>query len=284
MNISESLKEKVKTQQHLHYLLRLVYHFCLSIVDIFIYKPLIFDKPFAFGNNKSEQLKSVEEYSEGVPVNNMIKQKKYDQVLPFICSGDKILDVACGAGELQEILQNRFDVDVNYYGVDNDKNLISVGEKNGRNLHLLDVSNLHDLEVFLDKYGPFDTIFCVYRIFFFPEPEAFLQVIRGKSKQVILGGFNAGHWSYRLRLLFGRGMCPSPTRYYVPGKVNYAEMERSWTFRDYKFVCESLGYKFRLISAKSASTSIHYKPQSFFWPGLTAMGFIFLLEPEEVDH
>lgn len=278
MKILELLKERIRRQKYIYYLLRLVRHSYLSIIDIFIYNRL------AFSGNLSEQSKSGETYSEVVPVDSMIEQKKYDQVLPFISNGEKILDIACGGGELDEILNNRFNVDVNYFGVDYDKQRVAVGKKNGRNVYLLDVSNLQDLEDFLNKYGPFDTIFCIYCIYFFPEPEAFLKVIHGKSKKVVLGGFNAGHWSYRLRLLFGRGVCPSPTRYYNPGQVNYAEMSRFWTFQDYKFVCESLGYKFRLISAKSAINSYHYKPKKLSLYSLTAMGFIFLIEPEESFH
>ena len=124
-------------------------------------------------------------------------------------------------------------------------------------------------------------IFCINAFYFFPKPEAFLQTIYNKAPKIILGCYNGGHWSYRLRYLFGRGPCPSVTHYSIPYLTNYEEMRRFWTLRDHKFVFKSLGYKSQMIAAKSDATSLHKKPYKFLSPNLSALGFIFLLEPEE---
>ena len=42
----------------------------------------------------------------------MRKQKKYDRVLPHINKGSKVLDLACGRGELQVFLEEYLNGDV----------------------------------------------------------------------------------------------------------------------------------------------------------------------------
>jgi SAM-dependent methyltransferase len=230
----------------------------------------------SFNNNLEEQERLDGGYAELDVVELMRAQRKYDQVLPRIPEGAKILDIACGAGELQEFLKERLK-DFKYSGVDYDARRVAIGKSLGRNVEQLDASNLEALTAYLEAHGPFDYIFCIYSFYFFPVPEAFLQRLHDHTKKVILGGFNGGHWSYRLRLLLGRA--PAPALHYSTRQTNYEEMKRFWTLRDHRFLFESLRYKYKMISIKSDATSLHYTPHWWQFPSLTAKAFIFELEP-----
>lgn len=230
----------------------------------------------SFKNNLQEQERLDEGYAELDAVAEMRSQRKYKQVLPRIEEGARILDIACGAGELQEFLKEELK-DFDYVGLDYDARRVEIGKSLGRNVHQLDAADLDALTDYLEQNGPFDYIFCIYAFYFLPVPEAFLQRLHSHTKKVILGGFNGGHWSYRLRLLFGRS--PAPTLHYSSRQTNYEEMRRFWTLRDHKFVFESLNYRQKLISIKSDATSLHYSPHWWQMYSLTAKAFIFELEP-----
>ena len=247
----------------------------VSFVDMFIYRELSYENTITLHTNEQQ-----ESDSEFVHIDNMKKQKKYDLVLPLIEKGARVLDLACGRGELQVFLQEYFNGDVSYTGLDYTPQRVKSAQNLNRNVHLLDCSNRVELAKFIDENGPFDVVFCVYALTVFPTPELILETLRDKAHQVVVGCFNGGHWLYRLRFLFGRGPCASAAHYGYYDKTNFEEVKRWWTYRDYKYLFKSLGYKYRLISVKSSATSIHKKRFRFLLPSLSGVGFMFLLEPD----
>ena len=226
-------------------LLRKIKRFYFQFVDTFWYAPLHYHK------NIQEQILYDTDYDVSENIKQMKMQNKYKHVLPFVRKGMKILDIASGGGEAKEILRELGCREIDYVGVDHDLNRVNKGNALNHNIHLLDCQDHKMMEDFIAKIGKVDIIFCIYAFYFFREPEIFLEKIHGKSERIILGCYNMGHWSYRLRMLFGRAPVPSPTNYYTTPQTNYAEMQRFWTKKDYEFIFRSLNYRYRLISVKS---------------------------------
>lgn len=54
--------------------------------------------------------------------------REFDSFLPYIKNGDRVADVGCGSGRFYKYLKNIKDVD--YVGIDNNRNLIKIAEKN----------------------------------------------------------------------------------------------------------------------------------------------------------
>lgn len=248
----------------------------VSFMDVFAYRKL------SYANTvRLHTIDQSESDSESIHIDIMRKQKKYNMILPHIKKGSKVLDLACGRGELQVFLNEHFDGDISYTGLDLTPQRVQSAKRLGRNVQLLDCSNQIELDKFIKENGPFDAIFCIYALTVFPSPEFTLETLHGKSKQLILGCFNGGHWIYRLRFLFGRGPCASAAHYGYSEITNFEEVKRWWTYRDYKYLFKSLGFKSRLISVKSSATSIHKSRFKFLLPKLSGVGFMFLLESED---
>ena len=268
------LKKVIRSNQIIYKISKYFYSTFLSIIDIFIYAPLSFDNnlEFQFYDNINED--------PNITLRLQKNQKKYDEPFRLIASGKKIkiLDLACGRGELQQILNDQYKNEFEYLGLDYDDERLKDGTELGRNIKKCDLSNFENLEKIINEEGPFDVIFCMYALYFLPRPEAFMKFLNGKAPKIILGVLNGGSWSNRLRYLFGKAPIPSITQY-SNNKVNYEEIARLWTLSDWKFVFKSLGYNnFKLIAVKSQATSIHYKPWRFLAPSLSGLGFVFMIE------
>ena len=246
----------------------------MSIFDIFIYAPLSYD------NNLKIQFEDNKKEDPNLIIQIFNDQRKYIEPIKAIASDKKIkiLDLACGRGELEEILKNQYENEFEYLGLDYDETRVKEGLERGRNIKKFDLSDHAEFNKLLKEEGPFDVIFCMYSLYFLPRPEAFLELLKGKAPKIILGVLNGGSWSNRLRYLFGKAPIPSITQY-SNNKVNYEEIARLWTLTDWKFIFKSLGYDtYRLIAVKSQATSIHYKPRRFLFPSLSGLGLVFILE------
>lgn len=274
----EKLKETCKNTfpKAIWELLRKIKKLFLQFIDTFWYAPLHYHK------NIQEQMLYDTDYDVSESIRQMKIQNKYVHILPFIKNGMKILDIASGGGEAKEILRELGRGEIDYVGVDHDSNRVNKGNVLKHNIHLLDCQDHKKLGEFIDGIGKVDIIFCIYAFYFFREPEVFLENIHGKSECIILGCYNMGHWSYRLRMLLGRGPVPSPTHYYTTPQTNYAEMQRFWTKKDHEFIFKSLNYRYRLISVKSDFNSVHKEPKRCFLPALFGKSFIYLLEPIKI--
>ena len=270
----EFLKKVLRTNQIIYKISKYFHSTFLSIIDIFIYAPLSYD------NNLEVQFDENINEDPNITLRLQKNQKKYEQPFKLIKTNKKIriIDLACGRGELQQIFIDQYKGEFEYLGLDYDDKRINEGIKLGRNIKKCDLSDFENLDEIIKREGPFDVIFCMYALYFLPRPEAFMKFLNGKAPKIILGVLNGGSWSNRLRYLFGKAPIPSITQY-SNNKVNYEEIARLWTLTDWRFIFKSLGYNnFKLIAVKSQATSIHYKPWRFLAPSLSGLGFVFMIE------
>jgi SAM-dependent methyltransferase len=244
----------------------------INLLDIFQYRELEIKDTFELHTLNQE-----ESDSHDFHINIMRKQKKYDRVLPHINKGSKVLDLACGRGELQVFLEEYLNGDVEYTGLDFTDQRVDSAQKLGRNVIKFDCSNEIELLKFIEDTGPYDVIFCIYALTVFPCPEETLKTIMQSSNKVIVGVANNGHWIYRLRFLFGRSPVPSIS-HAANYTTNFNEIKRWWTYRDYKFIFKSIGVKSTLLSVKSSIDSRHSIKIKSFLPTIFSIAFVFLLE------
>jgi hypothetical protein len=254
------------------------FYLCLRAILRWFYQPFAYAK-LTYGHNLEQQPFLHNEEKQEDYLADMIRQRKFDALLPRIDDGARILDIAAGAGELQMFLRKHHK-EVEYIGLDYNDQRVAVARTAGIDVRSFDCSDLDALDSFIEENGPFDVITCIYALYFFPEPERFLATIRGRANRLFLGVFNGGHIQYRVRLLFGRSVCPG-FHYYPVGEkqINFSEMTRFWTLKDYVFVLKELGYRsVKLISAKTEGSSIHHSPRRFLFPSLFAMAFFLEVE------
>ena len=268
--ITARLRQFLKQRPRLLNVCRFLRNMWQCLSDAFRYGEL------AYSDNLAEQHKWDGSFNVPAFVSEMTRQRKYDFIFPVLSEGMRVLDIAAGTGELSVLLKKRFK-SLSYVGIDYDPRRVEIARSLGRNVKELDCSDSEQLEDFIKASGPFDVAVCMYSFYFFPVPETFLANINGKVSRLVLGCFNGGHWTYRLRMLFGRGPRPSHHYYNFP-QTNYAEMRRFWTLRDHRFVFRSLGWRHRMLAVKSDATGIHYPPQRFLFKSLFAKAFVFELE------
>ena len=261
----------------LYFYWALLFKLKINIKDVFHYGELSTQDTFELHTQDQDLSDSPE-----IILSEMKRQKKYNLVLPHIPKGSKVLDLACGRGELEVFLKEHLDGDVEYTGLDYTSQRVESAKKLGRNVYKMDCSDKEKLLKYIDENGPYDFIFCIYALTVFNCPEDVLRSLKEKSKKIIVGVANNGHWIYRLRFLFGRTPVASIS-HAANFTTNFDEIKRWWTYRDYKFIFKSLGFRYKLLSIKSGVNSVHTKKSRSFIPSLFAVGFFFLLENEDID-
>jgi len=97
-------------------------------------------------------------------VSNPDPDGRYKQCLPLIKPHSKVVDLGCGGGRLQKVLE-KYDATVDYMGVDNDVDYVNAGRANGLDIRLLNLNDENGLVSFMSEEKP-DIVFFNVRFLF----------------------------------------------------------------------------------------------------------------------
>jgi len=207
---------------------------------------------------------------------------RYKYSMRFVKSGSKVVDLGCGGGRLQKVLEI-YDPTVCYIGVDNDQQFVDYAVKNGLDVRLLDLNDLEKVNVFLQHEKP-DVVYLMYVFYFIQNSEKLVEVASRHCKTLILGGKNHGHWVQRLRLLFGRAPVLGEPLYqaYLLSRGEFRSLfkrirfavknwprdvsvsyPRIWTHKDYVAMFDDLGLEWQLIAFRGFRIGDHYRTMLF---------------------
>jgi hypothetical protein len=225
---------------------------------------------------------------------------RYRLNVGFVNPCDKVMDLGSAHGRLSDILSQQVG-SIDYLGLEYDVDLVGIARNLGRNV---EQSDLNDLERFEERISAFkpDVVFFMYVSCSIKEPQKVLAISLRHAKKVVFGGANYGHWTQRLRYLFGRGPVTGinlyesflqlrheaeagrnifsqlgfARRHWVPDTTRYS---RLWTKKDYLALFSNLDARYKMIGYRGYRHGSHYKWMPF--GGLRAKGFQFLLTPSE---
>jgi len=101
--------------------------------------------------------------------------------LPYLKSGDKILDVGCGNGRLIKLFQ---DFDIDYTGIDNSEELLKIAKKDFSSQKFIfgDILNLPVLD------NSVDAVFCIAVLHHIPSKKLRRQAVKELYRVVRPGG------------------------------------------------------------------------------------------------
>lgn len=104
-----------------------------------------------------------------------------ENLVQYVSSREKILDLGCGSGRLLEILKNR---NINYFGIDGSKNLIEIAKKNypAFKFQVADVLSLPF------PNNSYDKIFSIRVLMHIPSEEFQLQFLKEAKRVLKTGG------------------------------------------------------------------------------------------------
>lgn len=125
-----------------------------------------------------------------------------EKIISFLKDGDSVLDVGCGNGRL---LENIKDKKINYLGVDNSSNLISLAQKNYPQ-HNFQIADILELEKMISQ--KYDLVISVAVLHHLPSLElrqqAVLQLLKmaNSSGRVIFSVWRLWNKTKYLKLIF----------------------------------------------------------------------------------
>lgn len=221
--------------------------------------------------------------------------KRFTLIAEYINDGDSVADIGCGAGRAENIISKL--KNIRYVGYDINAEYISLGKELNREILYMDFSDLEALEKTL-RVNKFDVIIAMYSIHLSPNFEDLIQVLIRNCDRMIFGCGNHGHWTLRLRSLFGRTPIYGESLWNVFRHVRSDHPERSlwanlkfaaenmvrdvnyhyprpWTYRDYQDLFTDIGIKSELVAVKTYCSGRHVRP--IWLSGLRAHAFQFVL-------
>ncbi|MFH1772637.1 MAG: methionine biosynthesis protein MetW [Candidatus Omnitrophota bacterium] len=207
---------------------------------------------------------------EGLDENNMRGDDIFiSSILPSKCS---VLELGCGNGRLGYILKHK--KDISYCGFDISEVAIEEAKKKGLEAYVCNLDNFNDHTFKILSKRHFDYIISLWTLQLLNRQEELITKLFDYGDTQLHGVWNAGHWTSRLRMLFGRfpiysyASDPNGKRIYP---YPYGAYNRHWTFNDFKAYVKELGFfaipvgmgpKFCIRTAR-----LH---KHLFWPSLRA--------------
>lgn len=190
------------------------------------------------------------------------QKKRADAIIPFLSTGDMILDIGCGDGNMLQYIKKNCDIEP--IGVDISNKSVTTLREKGIKVFNLDVTKT-DLLVELpdvDYLTGFEVIEHM------SDPEKFIYAIKSKVRKGFIFSFpNTGYYTHRFRLLSGK--------FPLQWRVHPGEHVRFWTVDDAKWWVSHLGFKLDKI--------ILYEGVPFLnkvFPKLFAQGIIIVMHEE----
>lgn len=165
-------------------------------------------------------------------------------MLSFIPKGSKVLEVGCGSGRLGYLLTKNNECQ--WVGLDISCIAVNEAKRKGLEAYVCNLNNINDPIFDTLRNRRWDYIISLWTIQLLDKSEGLIQLLGNMCNVQIHGTWNAGHWSSRLRFLFGR----YPIYSYSPQKVGkhiypytYGYYSRHWTFDDFKQWASDLGFE-----------------------------------------
>ena len=160
----------------------------------------------------------------------------------WIKPSTKVLDLACGDGELLKNLRQEYHV--HGYGIENDIENIKKSIENGVNVLQIDLdSGLNDFES-----KSFDYVVLAQSLQVLKDPKKLIDEMLRVGNEIIVSFPNMGHWSSRLSLMLKGSM---PVTENLPYSWHETPNIHLCTIKDFILFCEENNYK---ILEKSITT------------------------------
>lgn len=198
-------------------------------------------------------------------------------ILKYLPEGSCVLELGCGNGRLGNILTKK--KGIKYVGLEYSNIAVAKAKSKGLEVYQCDLNNLNDSAFGRIKNYHFDYVISIWVLDLLRNQEELISKISEYADVQLHGFWNAGHWSSRLRLFFGRFPIynfsgDSQGRLIYP--YIYGVTNRSWTLKDFKSYAKELGYTAELIGVGPkfgvATASLFKK---MFWPSLRGGRYVF---------
>jgi 2-polyprenyl-3-methyl-5-hydroxy-6-metoxy-1,4-benzoquinol methylase len=162
---------------------------------------------------------------DGIHLNNF-QQRRMELTLPYLASGDRVLDIGAGDGSGLLYLQKQRP-GLTVAATDFSDNSLKWLQQAGISAQFLDLTDAKALQQVIDSFRP-DHVLLFEILEHIPNPEKVLEILsQSKIKTILFSVPNTGHARHRLRLLLGRFPLQWCT---YPG-----EHLRFWTLADMKW-------------------------------------------------
>ncbi|PKM98693.1 MAG: hypothetical protein CVU79_02220 [Elusimicrobia bacterium HGW-Elusimicrobia-3] len=184
---------------------------------------------------------------------------RYPSFSELIEDGSTVLDIGCGNGATLKYLTEHNHIIGE--GIDISAAAVNKALERGFSAKVADAAS-SDFKI--EKV--YDYIIISEVLEHIPNPEDLIEKVKNRFRRGLLLSIpNTGHYTHRLRLLFGR----FPVQWvYHPG-----EHLRFWTLTDFKLWLSARGYKVASMKATSGLS-----PLCNFWPEMFADSIVFLVK------
>lgn len=159
----------------------------------------------------------------------------FDAITGWIAPGEKVLDLACGDGELLRHLEKQRDIQG--YGVENDPARVLACVKNGVNVIQMDLER--GLAGFED--GFFDHVVMSLSLQAIHNTVGILNEMLRVGREAVVSFPNFAYWRHRQSILNGR----MPVSESLPHQWFNTPNVRFFTIADFEALCEMNGFAIR---------------------------------------
>jgi methionine biosynthesis protein MetW len=187
----------------------------------------------------------------------------------WVSTGDRVLDLGCGDGELMQYLQNH--KNTSGYGMEiNPDQIVTCVARGVDVIH----QDLNDSLSYLDD-SSFDTVMMTQSLQQTRHPDVLLNEMVRIGKKAIITFPNFGHWTTRVYLGL-KGMMPMsktlPYRWYNTPNIHLC------TFKDFEVLCKENGI--RIIQRTVVNTNHEESWQIKLFPNILGQVALYHIEKE----